>query len=125
MNPYDNVLFSPSAPVAEVRLISPNDPTKISTVRLQIDTGADVTLLPLSVIRAMGLSPLSNITFALTTFDGEVRQAEAVRVHLKFEKYLFRGEYLLTEEPMGILGRDVLNSLRLVLDGPRLLWEIS
>jgi hypothetical protein len=34
----------------------------------------------------------------------------------------FRGRYLLIEAEQGILGRDVLNHLSLVLDGPGQRW---
>jgi hypothetical protein len=36
---------------------------------------------------------------------------------------VFRGRYLVTEEERGILGRDVLNHLALLLDGPRQRWS--
>ena len=36
----------------------------------------------------------------------------------------FRGRYLLTDEPLGILGRDVLNSLVLTFDDPAQQWSI-
>ena len=35
----------------------------------------------------------------------------------------FRGRYLLTDEPRGLLGRDVLNSLTLLFDGPPQHWS--
>jgi hypothetical protein len=35
----------------------------------------------------------------------------------------FRGRYLLIEEDRGILGRDILNHVTLLLDGPRQQWS--
>ncbi len=40
-----------------------------------------------------------------------------------FLKRAFRGRYLLIEEERGILGRDVLNHVTLLLDGPRHQWS--
>jgi hypothetical protein len=36
---------------------------------------------------------------------------------------VFRGLYLLTEDVRGVAGRDVLNHLAVILDGPRLRWD--
>jgi hypothetical protein len=35
----------------------------------------------------------------------------------------FRGQFLVTDQPVGILGRNILNSLALLLDGPRQTWS--
>jgi hypothetical protein len=36
---------------------------------------------------------------------------------------VFRGLYLLTEDVRGVAGRDVLNHLAVILDGPGLRWD--
>jgi hypothetical protein len=38
-------------------------------------------------------------------------------------QYIFRGLFLVTDDECGILGRNVLNRLSLVLDGPALEWR--
>ena len=35
----------------------------------------------------------------------------------------FRGRYLVTDVEVGVIGRDILNHLRLLLDGPAISWE--
>lgn len=35
----------------------------------------------------------------------------------------FRGQFLLTDSEFGFLGRNVLNSVRLLFDGPQLNWD--
>lgn len=56
MPPYDDRLFVPPAPVLTARLRNPEDGTTIPDVRLLIDTGADVTLLPLAAVNAAGIA---------------------------------------------------------------------
>ena len=34
----------------------------------------------------------------------------------------FRGRYLLTDDDAGVLGRDILNHLALLIDGPGTQW---
>jgi hypothetical protein len=40
-----------------------------------------------------------------------------------FLQRAFRGRYLLIEEERGILGRDILNHVIVLLDGPRQQWS--
>jgi len=60
--------------------------------------------------------------YELAGFDGATSLASAVEVDMVFLGKLFRGRYLLTDQEHGILGRDVLNHVALLLDGPRLQW---
>jgi hypothetical protein len=46
-----------------------------------------------------------------------------VILDLLFLKRAFRGRYLLIEEERGIMGRDILNHVILLLDGPRQQWS--
>ena len=55
-------------------------------------------------------------------FDEARASRPAAMLDVIFLNRVFRGRYLLTQEECGILGRDVLNHLTLVLDGPRQQW---
>lgn len=46
----------------------------------------------------------------------------AISAELQFLGKSFRGQFLLTEGWHGILGRNILNSLSLLLDGPSQKW---
>ena len=39
-----------------------------------------------------------------------------------FGRRIFRGQFLLIDQPIGILGRNILNEVSLLFDGPRLEW---
>jgi hypothetical protein len=43
-------------------------------------------------------------------------------LNVLFLQRAFRGRYLLIAEERGIMGRDILNHLSLLLDGPRQQW---
>ena len=36
---------------------------------------------------------------------------------------VFKGRFLVIRQPWGVIGRNVLNSLSLLFDGPRLNWD--
>jgi len=37
---------------------------------------------------------------------------------------VFQGQFLLVDQDCGILGRNILNLLPILYDGPRLTWEL-
>jgi predicted aspartyl protease len=90
-----------------------------------IDTGADVTLIPQSVAQKLALEPVLDTQYELLGFAGGINTAYAVKLEMIFLGRTFRGQFLLTDEEMGIIGRNVLNGIRLIFDGPKLSWDIA
>jgi predicted aspartyl protease len=88
-----------------------------------IDTGADVTLIPRQVIERLHLEITSARHYELVGFDGSTSLAQVVHVDLVFLGRTFRGQFLLIEGEWGILGRNVLNAVKLLLDGPNFIWS--
>lgn len=121
MPPYDDRLFVPSAPVLNARLRNPQSGAIID-VLLLIDTGADVTLLPLGAVNAAGIEQ-TGASYELLAFDGRSNSAGVVRAELLMLGRIFRGQFLLIDQEVGILGRNILNALALLLDGPQQTWS--
>lgn len=122
MPSYDAPHCDPPAPVARVTLRDPQSRATVSDVLLLVDTGADVTLLPRTAVEQLGVPLLPGQQYELMGFDGSTSFASVVLLDLRFLKRAFRGRYLLLEEERGILGRDILNHVRLLLDGPQQQW---
>ncbi len=57
-----------------------------------------------------------------TIFDPPAPMAHVTLRNLDRNMTL-RGRFLLIEQGWGILGRNILNALPILLDGPRLAWE--
>ena len=123
MPSYDATDCDPPAPVAQVILRNVDSGEMVADVLLLLDTGADVTLLPRDTIEQLGVQPLAGQHYELTAFNGSTVSAPVVMLDLLFLKRAFRGRYLLIDERRGILGRDVLNHLVLLLDGPQQRWS--
>lgn len=119
---YDSERFCPPAPVARVELRTRDQAKAVLDVPMLIDSGADLTLIPKRFAQELGLrdEPLDGF---LEGFDGSTSPARAVNMEVHFLDYIFRGLFLLTDDECGILGRNVLNRLTLVLDGPALEWR--
>ncbi len=122
MPAYDDRLFAPPAPIARVVVRRLDREESVGDVPMLIDTGADATLLPRSAATSLGLEGTGD-RYQLVGFDGTVSESEAVLASLVFLRRNFRGRYLLTDAEVGVIGRDILNHLRLLLDGPALHWE--
>ncbi|MCW3132815.1 MAG: aspartyl protease family protein [Methanophagales archaeon] len=122
MPAYDSAMFDPPAPVARVILRNPGNGATWSDVPMLLDSGADVTLIPQTSIDRLGLTVAPDKYYELIGFDGSVSLASVVQLELIFLNRVFRGQFLLIDQKWGILGRNILNAISLLLDGPRLIW---
>lgn len=122
MPAYDDRRFTPPAPLALVVIRHPDRGDAVADVPMLIDSGADASLLPRSAIATLGIAGTGE-RYQLVAFDGTTSESEAVRADLVFMGRRFRGRFLMIDAEVGVVGRDVLNHVRLVLDGPALIWE--
>ena len=123
MPEYDSENYNPPAPVAYVTLRNPATGDVLSNVPMLIDTGSDTTLLPSNVVEKLGVKAEEDTGFEVQVFDGDTKFLRIVKLDLLVLDKTFRGEYLLIDRPVGILGRNILNNVRILLDGPRGKWN--
>lgn len=123
MPEFDGKNFDPPAPVAYVTLRHPATGASISNVPMLIDTGADVTFLAREIIEELNIVPEENKAYEVEGFTGGIALAEVVQLELLFLGKRFTGQFLVTDQSMGILGRNVLNAVRFLFDGPRGFWD--
>ena len=119
---YNDRLFSPAAPVVIAKIRNPKTADVQSDVLMLIDSGADLTLLPRFSVESLGIER-SGSSYELMGFDGTTSVSDTVWAELLFLGKIYRGQFLLIDQEIGILGRNILNQVCLVLDGPRLIWE--
>jgi predicted aspartyl protease len=110
---YDSS-FDPPAPVVPLR-VGPPDAEPEVLLHAIVDSGADCTVLPAEIASALRLPPVGGLR--LLTFSGD---AESVPVHSA--SVALAGVTLLRPiaffGEVSILGRDLLQDFRAVLDGP-------
>jgi hypothetical protein len=122
MPEYDSRAFRPPAPVALVSVRSLSTGRSVSNVPLLIDSGADVSFLPRGPIADLIHDSQESVEYEVEAFDGTKSRALVVQLELVFLGKSFRGQFLLVDTSHGYLGRNVLNKIRLLLDGPSLHW---
>jgi hypothetical protein len=123
MPAYDSNFFRPPAPVALVTVRSWSLGEEATNVPMILDSGADISLVPRSAIVGLTGATSEAPTYELEAFDGTRSLATAIDLELQFLNKTFRGQFLLADGDHGILGRNILNSLTLLFDGPRLTWS--
>lgn len=122
---YDATRFDPPAPLAWVTLRSLEGQEEITQIPMLLDTGADISLVPTQAAHRLNLLETQDEAFKLQGFDGSESIASPVRLELLFSDRSFRGRFLLIDQECGILGRNILNVLRILYDGPRQTWQIA
>lgn len=123
MPAYNASDFDPPAPVAYVTLRNRLTGAMWVDVPMQLDSGADVTLVPQAAVSRLGLNIMQNQGYELIGFAGQTTVAAAVQLELVFCRRTFRGQFLLIDQEMGIIGRNLLNEVALLFDGPHLEWS--
>jgi hypothetical protein len=123
MPAYDATQFEPPAPLARVTLRNLDTGAIWSEVPMLLDSGADITLIPQAAASLLGVDVIPNKRYELIGFDGSTSFAPVVRSELVFCGRTFRGQFLLIDQEWGVLGRNVLNAVALLFDGPHLTWD--
>jgi hypothetical protein len=113
------------APFVQVSLSGPNGGTELADLPAQLDSGADRTVIPWKVVEGLGLIQLDEITVGALNMTLAVLPTFLVRLTIRQQTPILVEVAGGKNEPWVLLGRDVLNRYRVVLDGPRLALEID
>jgi len=124
MKRFDTRRFSPPAAVGNIKLQNPRKKSPVKVVEVQLDSGADMTCLPKESIESF-----SNLTYSMVRVKGYSGESQVCRTYfidIIFNGYIFKYVQVIPiEDEIGFLGRDILNQLKTVLDGPKLKWQAS
>ena len=122
MTKYD-VAYDPPAPIAKVALKKIDSKERLSGVEVFLDTGSDITLLPRKALDNLKFNPSTIEKYSLIGFDGTIVESEIYELQIDFLGRRFTGKYCAVDDSVGILGRDVLNQVAILFDGPNSEWD--
>lgn len=116
--PYDSG-YVPSAPCLDIRLGAPDESFVEQPLKALVDTGADVTIVPARYIEPLGLQ-IDNRK-ALRSSWGERRPVNVYLLDVGIGDLRLPLIEIVVDDrgSEAILGRNVLNRLVMVLDGPK------
>ena len=114
---YDFLVFPP-APKLEIRLIAQPHGVASSPLLAFVDTGADATIVPLPIVRQLQAGVVTLKT--VRGYTGGRRTVRTYLVDIEVGSFTLPGVEIVGDDATDevLLGRDVLNRLRLLLDGP-------
>lgn len=120
-----NRQLTPPAPFVYVSVGCPATGVTISSIPAQVDTAADRTVLPQQLVATLGLAEDGRALFQ--GFAGEIVELPLYLVEIRVQDFrpLLVRAVLGEAESHLLLGRDVLNAYRLLLEGPELSLEID
>jgi predicted aspartyl protease len=115
--PYDES-YVPPAPALDIVLAAPGEPFLVGPIPGLIDTGADTSIVP---SRFLDLLPVQiDSQRLLRGYGGIRRSVDVYIVDVGIGTQRFPGVEIVADdiESDVIIGRNVLNRLRITLDGP-------
>ena len=114
-----NHQFSPPAPFVHVSLQGLERAAAIADLPAQLDTAADMTVVPAGLVERLGLVPFG--TVQVLAFGSILTTVSTflARVQIRGPEAVVNKIVSSAEEPHVLLGRDLLKRHRILLDGPR------
>jgi predicted aspartyl protease len=116
--------YAPPAPVLEVGLAAPSEPAQVGPLVALIDTGADGTFVPTSLLEVLGV-PVIYSTNVRSHLGEQLRRVSVHKIDLILGTIRLPNVDAVSDDwgDEIILGRNAFNKLRLVLDGPNQVIE--
>jgi hypothetical protein len=120
-----NRQLTPPAPFVHVRAAAPASGKAVEQIAAQLDSAADRSVIPWSVVEALQLPQLDELP--ALGFGGHLLSVPTFLVQLTVRSCtpITVEAFASREEPYVLLGRDVLNHFRVLLDGPNLVLEME
>lgn len=117
--------YYPAAPMVEVTFIAVAEQERVGPLPAMIDSGADGTIVPIHYLDEIQASPTKEM--AMRSQWGERRIVMMYLVDVQIGEITLPGIEVVGDEMSAeiILGRDVLNQLRVLLHGPAEVVEVS
>jgi hypothetical protein len=120
-----NQQVSPPAPFAFVTISSIDQQRSLGELPAQLDTAAYRTVLPVRFVEQLGLAQVRQIEVEGLGARVSLLPTYLVRIQIHDMPPHTLEVYGCAGESHVLLGRDVLNKYRVLLDGPSLAFEIG
>jgi predicted aspartyl protease len=110
--------YSPPIPALDITLQTPDEERSLGPLVAILDTGADITMVPLKLLEKIKAPELDEVR--VRSHWGDYNTFTTYMVSIKFGNEVLSGVEVvgdLYSSNEAILGRDVLNKLLLLIDG--------
>lgn len=126
--------YKPPAPVIAVEIF-PIQSTPVGKntnfpkvlVSMLIDTGADMSIIPIEVIKRLEKESGMKLPYELIEvkdFEGQETAHKIYELGIKIKNNYHMAKFLEVDDEGGILGRDILNKYKIIFEGSKLQMTI-
>jgi len=120
--PYLTEGFEAPAPAVKVQIVNPETRAKEAGLA-RIDYGADITVIPFTVMENLKLDVAGSVHAAGYDDPGKIHLLFSCTLRLRSLRFS-NIDVIATSTPHVLIGLDILNSLHICLDGKRKQFEI-
>jgi predicted aspartyl protease len=120
---YDRA-YEPPIPEVILDITNPYTKISISGVSGIIDTGGDGITIPKKFVKRLNV--ISSRKIDVEDYDGKISKKDIYRITINIEGKVFENiEAIESDKDEIIIGRNILNQFKIVLDGKKEISEIS
>lgn len=118
--------YSPPAPILSVNLTVPEEAFQLGPYPALIDTGADGTFVPTTLLEQLGV-PIIYATNVRSHLGESTHRVSVHKVDILLGTLRLPNIEVVSDDwgTEIIIGRNLLNKLKLVLDGPKHVTELK
>lgn len=121
--PFHHAVYPP-APALEIILTNPLSGRRSAYYHAILDTGADITVVPAKMLSQLSLSPMRRERVSGLWGGSSVVKLYVVDVEIAGQTFTGTEVVESPTEKQILIGRNLSNQLRLLIDGPALTVEI-
>jgi len=121
MRPYDTTL-EPPAIIMDSEVQNPSSSTSVKR-RAKLDTGADISVIPEDLVGSLELVPAA--TVSTHAFDCSSDEHRTYFVNILLNGMRFEYVEVVAAGREVLVGRDILNQLKILLDGKSQSFDVQ
>lgn len=119
---YQNIQdkLSPPSPIISISIRNPNSRSKNVKIKAIVDTGSGITAIPENIVASLGRLNYSSDEFKNPLDKGQIVMKKIYSVIVELDNTKTHElEVLPIPRKYGIIGRDILNQYKVILNAPR------
>ena len=118
--------FSSPSPITLIKVLNPSSSMDgRENVKAILDTGAGITAIPQSIILRLGGLFYTTINVRLPLGINKITSTKLYSVIIEFGEKLHEVRVIAIPKDYAIIGRDILNQYKIILDASNEVWSIE
>ena len=113
-----------AGPETSLKVLNPSDSSKTVTVAAVVDSAAAMTCIPESHVQQLGNLNYSFIQ--IRDLNNTIAEKRTYIINIELNNYRFNNvQVIAIAKDYALIGRDILNQFKSILDAPNLQWSLE